>query len=132
EVSHVVERECEFKPVLGNLTPGEECARVIDQDVDTRLLVSNLSRHAFHLGEACEISKMCGVGEARRAVAKSRKGRVAAALVPCDQDDTGTLFGEDFRGYFSNPGCAAGDDNGLAFHKQSRAVLLTSIAFAAH
>src|SRR5947209_1661620 len=56
-------------------------ARVIDQDVDTRLLVSNLSGHAFHLGEACEISKMCGVGEARRAVANSRKGRLAAGFV---------------------------------------------------
>jgi hypothetical protein len=94
----VVERECEFKPVLGKLAPGEERARVIDQDVDTWLLVSDLSRHAFHLGEACEISKMYRVGE-------------------------------HFRGYLSNAGRAARDDNSLASHKRSRPVLLTSIIF---
>jgi hypothetical protein len=65
----VVERECEFKPVPGKPTTSEECARVIDQNIDTLLVVSDLSRHVFHLGEACEISKICGVGEARRAVA---------------------------------------------------------------
>jgi hypothetical protein len=125
----VVERECEFKPVLGKLAPGEERARVIDQDVDTWLLVSDLSRHAFHLGEACEISKMYRVGDTRRAVAQSREGRVTASLVACDQDDTGALFGEHFRGYLSNAGRAARDDNSLASHKRSRPVLLTSIIF---
>jgi hypothetical protein len=84
EIGHVVERECEFEPVLGKPAPGEECARVIDQDVDALLPVSDLSRHAFHLGEACEISKIYRVGDTRRAVAKSREGRVAAGLVPCD------------------------------------------------
>jgi hypothetical protein len=80
----VIERECEFKPVLGKPAPGEECARVIDQRIDTPLLVSDLSRHAFHLGEACDISKIYRVGDTRRAVAKSREGRIAAGLVPCD------------------------------------------------
>jgi hypothetical protein len=39
-------------PHLRKPAPGEKCARVIDQDVDTVFLVSDLSRHAFHLGEA--------------------------------------------------------------------------------
>jgi hypothetical protein len=42
-----------------------------------------LSRHALYLGEAREIGKIYGVGDTRRAVAKSREGRVAAGLVPC-------------------------------------------------
>ena len=54
----MIERECELKPVLGKPTLGEECASVIDQDVDMRLMVSDLSRHAFHLGEAREICKI--------------------------------------------------------------------------
>ncbi|HEY6603466.1 MAG TPA: hypothetical protein VI009_16835, partial [Xanthobacteraceae bacterium] len=44
-------------PSLGNPATSEECARVIDQNVDTLLLVGDLSRHSFHLGEACEIRK---------------------------------------------------------------------------
>lgn len=70
-------------PSLGNPATSEECARVIDQNVDTLLLVGDLSRHSFHLGEACEIRKIYGVGDTRRAVAKSREDRVAAGLVPC-------------------------------------------------
>jgi hypothetical protein len=71
-------------PHLRKPAPGEKCARVIDQDVDTVFLVSDLSRHAFHLGEACEIGKIYGVGDVRGAVAKSHEDRVAAGLVPCD------------------------------------------------
>jgi hypothetical protein len=37
----VVERECEFKRVLGKLAQGEERARVVDQDVDTLFVVSD-------------------------------------------------------------------------------------------
>src|SRR5262249_22813502 len=112
----MVERECEFKPVLGNLALGEERARVVDQDVDTLLLISDLRRHAFHLGEACEISKIYGVGNTGRDCAKPREGRLAAGLVPCDQDDTSTLCGEHFRGYLSDAGRVARDDNSLASH----------------
>jgi hypothetical protein len=72
---------------------------------------------------------MYRVGDTRRAVAQSREGRVTAGLVACDQDDTGSLFGEHFRGYLSNAGRAARDDNRLASHKRSRPVLLTSIIF---
>jgi hypothetical protein len=62
EIGHVVERACEFKPVRSKPAAGKERACIIDQDVDTLLPVSDFSRHAFHLGEACEISKIDGVG----------------------------------------------------------------------
>src|ERR671937_811472 len=67
-----------------------------------RLLVTDLNRHAFYLGEACEISKIYGVGNTRRGCAKPREGRLATDFVSCDHDDTSALCGEYFRGYLSD------------------------------
>jgi anti-sigma factor RsiW len=70
EISHVVERERAFKPVLSQPARGEKCASVIDQDIDGRFLVCDLRSNTFHLGQACEIGKVCGVVESVRASGK--------------------------------------------------------------
>jgi hypothetical protein len=116
----VIERECELKPILGKPAPAEECARVIDQDVETLLPVSDMSGRAFHLGDACEISKIYGVGDTRCAVAKTRRVVLPRILSRAIKTIRAPLFGEYFRGYLSNAGGAARNDNGLASHERSR------------
>jgi hypothetical protein len=76
EISHVIERERTFKPVLSQPARGEKRASVVDQHVDGRFLVGDLRSHTFHLGQACEISKICGVVESVRASVKPCQRRV--------------------------------------------------------
>jgi hypothetical protein len=52
EISHMIERERAFKPVLRQPARGEQWASVVDQDVNGRFLVGDLRSHAFHLGHA--------------------------------------------------------------------------------
>ena len=57
---------------------------------------------------------MYGVGNARRALAKPREGRVSADLVSCDQDDPGAHSCQYYRGDLADSGRAASDNNSLA------------------
>jgi hypothetical protein len=56
------------------------------------------------------------VSHARRDVLQTRESSIPAQLVPCDQDDARTNFGERFRGNLADPGRGARYDNGSAVH----------------
>jgi hypothetical protein len=70
EIGHVVQRECLFEPVLREPAAAEHGSRVIDQDVDARLLAGDFGGHALHLGDLRQIGVMDRVGEAGRAFLK--------------------------------------------------------------
>src|SRR5580700_1204153 len=61
---------------------------------------------------------MCGVSDARGAVAKPREGLVTTSIVPRYQDDSGAHFSKFNRGHLAYSGRAAGDDNSLSSHKR--------------
>jgi hypothetical protein len=61
EIRHVIERKGVFKPIFRQASRAEECPCIVDQNVDGRLPISDLSSQPLHFGQACEIGKIYGV-----------------------------------------------------------------------
>jgi hypothetical protein len=59
-----LKREGIFQPVLGESAAAQHGSRVIDQEVDARLLGGYLSGHVFHLRNVRQISVMDRVTKA--------------------------------------------------------------------
>jgi len=91
-----------FKLILRKATRGEQCARIVDQDVNVWFTVSDFCGHPFHVSQAREIGKKYGVGRARAASAKPRQRRFPARVISRDQDDAGTHFSECFCSDLAN------------------------------
>jgi hypothetical protein len=83
EIRHVVEREGVFKPIFRQASRAEECPCIVDQNVDGRLPISDLSSQPLHFGQACEIGKIYGVGDTGAALTEPHQGRVCAGLLGC-------------------------------------------------
>jgi hypothetical protein len=78
KIRHVIQREGIFQPVLGELAVGEHCPRVIDQDVDARLLAGDFGGHTLHFRDAGQIGVMNRVGEVWCFCAKPREAHLSA------------------------------------------------------
>ena len=119
KIRHVIQRECAFEAIVSEPAAGEHRPRVIDQDIDARLLAGDFDRHALHLGDAGQISVMNRVGEVWCFFVKPREGHLSARLAPRDQDDPGAPLRKPVRGNLANPRGTAGNDDRLALHRNS-------------
>src|SRR3984893_3595091 len=80
KISHMIERERKFEPVLGKSAAGEQGSRVIDQDVNAPLLVGDFGGSALHLGHARQIGVINRMTKVWRPLAKPRQSRLSARL----------------------------------------------------
>ena len=58
KIRHVIQRESAFEVIFGKSAAGEHGSRVIDQDVNARLLGGDFGGHALHFRDAGQISVM--------------------------------------------------------------------------
>jgi hypothetical protein len=78
KIRHVIQRECAFEAIVSEPAAGEHRPRVIDQDIDARLLAGDFDRHALHLGDAGQIGVMDRVPEVWCFFVEPREGHLSA------------------------------------------------------
>ena len=94
KIRHMIKCERAFERIFRQASRAEQCPCIVDQNVDGRFPVSDFDSHTLHLGQACEIGKIYGVGDTGSASTEPRQCCFRSRLIPRDEDDTSAHFGE--------------------------------------